>query len=289
MPVFALCPPTYADNAIKNNPTMNEFKGQKIDRPTFIAQWYNLYNTLAANALVYLITPVRGLQDQTYVNSFMYLPHLENQDVIVLSNFTGEGRAGEEIVAGSLFKDLGYQVVKCPFKFEGEPEEKHVRENIYIGGYGFRSDIRAHQWLESTFGCEIITVKETDEILYHLDCSVLPLGPYNVMMCCEIMAPEEVRQVERIANVIPVSRNDAHEGICNSLHVEDTIYNSSPLQFMSRNDPDYEKQRHKNETLEKIASDLGKELLYFDMQQAELAGAKLSCFVGTLTGLQARY
>lgn len=281
-PVFALCPPVYVDNKIKNNPTMDEHKSEEMDRDKFLAQWYNFYNVLAANSLVYLITPVKGLQDQTYVNSFAYLPHLKDRDVIVLSNFTGEGRAGEEEVAGGLLKDLGYETIKCPFKFEGEPELKYLRKNIYLGGYGFRSDIRAHHWLEEKFGCEIITIKETDEILYHLDCSVFVFDDYNVMLCAEIIDSKTIAEIEKIANIIPVSRQDAYEGICNCVEVEDAVYNSSPLKFMRPDDDGYANQKHKNETLERICRDLGKELIYFDMSQAELSGAKCSCFVSHL-------
>jgi len=279
-PVFALCPPVYVDNKIKNNPTMDEYKSEKMDRDKFLAQWYNFYNVLAANSLVYLITPVRGLQDQTYVNSFAYLPH--TKDTIILSNFTGEGRAGEELVAGDLLKDLGYKVVKCPHKFEGEPELKFLKENIYLGGYGFRSDIKAHKWLESEFGCKIIPIKETDEILYHLDCSVFVFDEYNVMLCAEIMERETVREIERIANVIPISRQDAYEGICNCVEVEDCVYNSSPLEFLRKSDEHYEAQKHKNDRLEAICRDLGQEIIYFDLSECEKSGAKLSCFVSRL-------
>lgn len=278
-PVFALCPPVYADNSVKNNPTMKEHDGEKIDRDKFLAQWYNLYNVLAANSLVYLITPVKGLADQTYVNSFVYLPHIQDRDIVVLSNFTAEGRPGEEQVVGKLLADLGYEIHHCPFKFESGPELKWLQKNIYLGGYGQRSDIQAHRWLEQQFGCKVISIKETDKILYHLDCSVFVMDRYNVIMCAEIIDPAVVKQVEKLANVIPVSRQDAYEGICNSLIVDDAVYNSSPLEFMKYTDDDYNTQKHKNETLERICRDMGKEIVYFDLRESEKSGAKLSCFI----------
>jgi len=281
-PVFTMCPPAFVDNKIKNNVTMEEMKDEKIDRPKLLAQWYNLYNVLAANSLVYLLQPVKGLQDQTYVNSFVYLPHLHDRNVVVLSNFTALGRAGEEWVAAQLLKGLGYECIPCPFRFEAEPELKYIRENIYIGGYGFRTDPKALDWLEQKFGCKILPIKETDEVLYHLDCQVFPLNEYAVMMCTELMDREQVRAVERVAEVIPVSRQDAYEGICNCVKVEDALYNSSPLEFMRRGDEGYDEQKHKNETLERICLDKGQELLYFDLAECEASGAKLSCFVSHL-------
>lgn len=280
-PVFVMCPPAFVETKIKNNVTMKEQADHKLDRPKFVAQWYNLLNVLGANAMVYLLSPLRGLQDQTYVNCFAYLPHLK-KPTIILSEFTADGRSGEEWVAANLLRDLGYEVIKCPFRFEGEPELKYLRDNIYIGGYGFRSDIRAHRWLQEKFGCKILPIKETDEVLYHLDCSVLPMNEYNVMMCAEIMERQQVREVEKYATVWPVSKQDAYEGICNSLKVEDCIYNSSPLAYMRKHDEGYREQLHKNERLEQICHELGQEITYFDLSECEASGAKLSCFVSHL-------
>ena len=282
-PVFAMCQPIYVDDAIENNPTMKEYSSKPLDKEKFMAQWYNLYNTLAANSLVYLITPVKGLQDEVYVNSFAYLPNITDRDVIVLSNFTGEGRAGEEIVAGGLFKDLGYDVVKCPFKFEGEPELKFLSDaKTYLGGYGFRSDIRAHKWLTEKYGCKIIPIRETDEVLYHLDCSAFPIGKDNVLLCTEIMDPSTVKQIEKIVNVIPVSKADCDSGICNSLQVESEIYNGSSLKYMRKTDKDYEETKTKDENLQGICSRLGLEVTFFDLSEFETSGAKLSCAVSRL-------
>jgi N-dimethylarginine dimethylaminohydrolase len=281
-PVFVMCPPAFVDNKIKNNSTMKDMADAVMDRPKFLAQWYNLYNVLAANSLTYLLPPKKGLQDQTYVNCFAYLPHVKNKNVIVLSNFTAEGREGEEWVAASLLRELGYEVVKCPFRFEGEPELKYLRDNIYIGGYGFRSDIRAHRWLEETFGCKILYIKETDEVLYHLDCSVLPLNDYNVIMCAELMDRKQLAEVEKYATIHPISKADAYAGAANSLKVEGAIYNSSNLAYLRRTDEEYAEQAHKNDRLQAIADVLGMEIIYFDLSECEASGAKLSCFVSHL-------
>lgn len=284
-PVFALCPPVYAGTSHKNNPTMNEYRGKdsEINRDKFMAQWFNFYNVLAANALVYIITPVKGLEDQTYVNSFCYLPH-SKPDTIILSNFTAEGRPGEETVAGHLFRDLGYKVVPSPYKFEGEAELKWLRDNIYLGGYGFRTDVQTYKWLADECECCILPIKETDETLYHLDCSAFVLNDYNVMLCAEIIDRATVRKIEEFANVIPVSKKDAYAGICNLVKVQDCIYNASSLEYMRHTDDGFEDEAHKNKTLEKICGDMGFELMYFDLSELEKAGAKASCLVATLSG-----
>jgi len=136
--------------------------------------------------------------------------------------------------------------------------------------------------LEEKFGCKILLCKETDEILYHLDCSVFPVNEYNIIACAEIMEKEQVRQIEKHCTIWPVSKQDAYEGICNSLKVEDALYNSSALAYMRRGDEGYDEQKHKNEKLEQVCHELGQEITYFDLSECEASGAKLSCFCSHL-------
>jgi N-dimethylarginine dimethylaminohydrolase len=279
-PVFTLCPPVYTETTIKNNVWMKE--GEPIDKDKFLAQWYNLFNVLAGNSMVYLITPTKGLQDQVYVNCFAYLPHIKGKDVIILSNFTAEGRAGEEVIAGELLLDLGYTIYQCPYKFEGEPELKYLHDDIYLGGFGQRTDLRAHKWLEQNFRAKIIPILETDEKLYHLDCSVFPITRKDTLICTELISPETVKKIEKVTNVIPVSKNSAYQGICNSLAVEECIYNHSDLPYLHKTDDEYQKELKKNQEFEKICSKLGLELLYFDLSECAKSGAYLSCFVAHL-------
>jgi N-dimethylarginine dimethylaminohydrolase len=207
---------------------------------------------------------------------------VKNKNVIVLSNFTADGREGEEWVAAGLLRELGYDIVKCPFRFEGEPELKYLRDNIYIGGYGFRTDIRAHRWLEEKFGCKILPIKETDEVLYHLDCSILPITEYSIMACAEIMEKSQVRELEKYASVFPITKEQAYAGAANSLIVQQSLYNSSNLAYLRKTDKDYESQKNKNERLESICRESGTEIIYFDLSECEASGAKLSCFVSHL-------
>lgn len=283
-PVFTMCPPVYVDNAIANNVTIKELSPaeRKIDKDKFLAQWFNFYNVLAANSLVYLITPVRGLQDQTYVNCYVYLPHIQDRDVIVLSNFTAPGREGEEDVACGLFNDLGYEIHDCPHLFEGEPELKWLGDNVYIGGYGARTDLKAHRWLEQKFGAKIISVKATDPVLYHLDCYAFPIGNDDVLLRTKDLDREAIRRIERMRNVIDVPTDEAQMGLCNSLQVEDAVFNASSLQYMKKTDKDYDKVRKKDQHLEDICRELGLDLTYFDLSECMKSGAMLSCFVGHL-------
>jgi N-dimethylarginine dimethylaminohydrolase len=213
---------------------------------------------------------------------------LTKNDVIILSNFTAKGRAGEEIVAAALLRDWGYQIFTVPTKFEGDPELKYLRDNIYFGGYGQRTDIKSLQFIRDHFEAKIIPLYEKDKRLYHLDCSCFVLSKEDVMLCTTLFTPEELKRVAKVANIVDVSINSANFGICNSLKVDGVIYNNSNLPYLKKTDEEYPKERKKNDDLEKLCRTLGLEVLYFDMSEVEKSGAFLSCTVANLSGAHAR-
>ena len=278
--VFVLCPPWFVSNKIANNVWIKELKGKdrEIDIERFVGEWLNLLDLLTPDSMIILLPPKKGLQDETFVNSFVYLPHIKDKDIIILANFTGAGRAGEEVVAANVLKEWGYLCVKNPFKFEGYPELKYLRENIYFGGHGFRSEPKAHLWIERNYGAKIIQLKETDEKLYHLDCSVFVLDQQNVIVCTEAFTKEEVKSIEKVATIHSVTKQDCHENACNIIRVGDMIVVASSLQFLKSSDPEFKKEWHRNERLQKICNDLGLECVFLEMDQASRSGAALSCF-----------
>ena len=75
---------------------------------------------------------------------------------------------------------MGFKVIPCPYLFEGEAELKYLRDNIYIGGYGIRSEKESYDWMASEFDMNIIPLELTDPYNYHLDCTIsLSPGEYN--------------------------------------------------------------------------------------------------------------
>jgi N-dimethylarginine dimethylaminohydrolase len=283
-PVFVLCQPCFVDTKIKNNIWMKKAKGKEveIDHEAFMGEWWNFYQLVSHSALVYLLPPTRGLQDQVYVNSFVYLPHVVSRDTIILSNFTAPGRAGEEIVAGKFLESMGYLCIKSPYKFEGEPELKWLKDNIYFGGWGIRSEIQAHKWIEKNFDAEIITIQEKDEWCYHLDCNLFVLNEENVMCCTETIDKATIKKIEKVANIFPVTKENCYEDICNIVRAGDMIICASGIEFMKDSDPLYELQKKKNDRLEKICHELGLEITFLQMDENAKSGAATSCLVSHL-------
>jgi N-dimethylarginine dimethylaminohydrolase len=246
-----------------------------------MTQFLELYRFLASEGLVCVLpTPqTDGLQDLVFTaNIGIVLEHLPHTPVVV-SNFASEPRRGETEVGQRFFDSMGYETHVAPHFFEGEAELKHLHDNVYIGGYGQRSEREAYDWMEREFDMKVIAVREKDPYLYHLDCSIFPLTREDTMVCTELLEPEEVAAIERETNVIDVSADLCLSGICNSVRCTNTILNGSHIMDLKAGTKEYKEEIAKNRRLEDIAADLAMEVSYLNLGEYLKGGALLSCMV----------
>ena len=265
-----------------NNIWMQELSDEElqINRPKAYKQFMDLYNFMAGQSLVHLLPSEGNFQDQVYVaNLGLQLPHIKDENHILLSNFTSDPRKGEELVGEKFFQQMGYQTHISPYKWEGEADIKYLYDNVYIGGYGIRSNIKTYEWMEKNFDMDIIKVAMTDEYLYHLDCSIFPLNQDKTLICTELFDPQEVAQIEQYTEIIDVNIDDALGGMTNSVRLGNMILCASNIAEMKKSHEYYEAEKHKIESLEKICSDEGMEPVIFNLSEYMKSGAMLSCMV----------
>ena len=274
--------PFTLDTNDPNNIWMQELTDEElqVNKPKAYKQFMDLYNFMAGQSLVYLLPAEGNYQDQVYVaNLGLQLPHIENENHILLSNFTSDPRKGEELVGEKFFNQMGYKTHISPFKWEGEADIKHLYDNLYIGGYGIRSNIKTYEWMEENFGMDIIKVAMTDEYLYHLDCSIFPLNEDKTLVCTELFDSQEVAQIEQYTEVIDVNIEDALGGMTNSVRLGNMILCASNISELKKSHEYYETEKHKIESLERICSDEGMEPVIFNLSEYMKSGAMLSCMV----------
>ena len=265
-----------------NNIWMQELSDEElqINRPKAYKQFMDLYNFMSGQSLVYLLPSEGNFQDQVYVaNLGLYLPHIKDENHILLSNFTSDPRKGEELVGQKFFNQMGYQTHVSPYKWEGEADIKYLYDNVYIGGYGIRSNIKTYEWMEENFDMNIIKVAMTDEYLYHLDCSIFALNNDQTLIATELFDDEELRAIERHTEIIPIDTEDALGGMTNSVRMGNMILCASNISEMKKTHEYYEAEKHKIESLEKICSDAGMEPVIFNLSEYMKSGAMLSCMV----------
>jgi N-dimethylarginine dimethylaminohydrolase len=212
-------------------------------------------------------------------NMGLQLPHIKEENHIIMANFTSEPRQGEEEVGKPFFESMGYKTHTCPFKWEGEADLKYLYDNVYIGGYGQRSDIQAFEWMEKEFDMNIIKIEMVDEYLYHLDCCIFPLTKDKTLICTELFTPEELAHISQYTNIIDISIDDTYNGIANSARLGNMILCASNISELTRADENYEAEKAKINTLEKICFNEGLEPVFFNISEFMKSGAMLSCMM----------
>ena len=265
-----------------NNVWMKEMSEKEltINRPKAYKQFMDLYNFMAGQSLVHLLPAEGNFQDLIYVaNLGLHLPHICKENHILLSNYTSPPRQGEEFVGEKFFNQMGYKTAISPYKWEGEADIKYLSDNVYIGGFGIRSDIKTYKWMEENYDMKIIKVKMVDEYMYHLDCSIFPLHPNKTMVCTELYESEELKQIEKHTEIVDINVEDSMYGMANSVRLGNMILCASNIAELKKSHEYYEGEKHKIESLEKICSDEGMEPVIFNLSEYMKSGAMLSCMV----------
>ena len=283
-PTFLMNFPFSYATGSPNNPWMTDLTPEKRV-PNFsraASQFLQLYQNISAEGLVYLLpTPQQSdLQDLLYTaNLGIVLGHLPDRNTVVISNFASPPRRGETPVGVKFFRDMGYEVHVSPAKFEGEAELKHLYDNIYVGGYGIRSEKATYEWMEANFDMRIIKLREVDPYLYHLDCSIFPITKENTLVGTELFTKKEVAEIGKVTNIIPVTEDECFSGICNSVRLPNQVLNSSHIHELKAGTEDYRYELQKNRKLEDVCANLAMEVAYFNLSEFHKSGALLSCMV----------
>src|SRR5438093_685472 len=283
-PAFLMNFPFSYSTEVANNPWMTDLTANKR-QPDFTraaVQFLGVYRNVSAEGLVYLLPTSRDadLQDLLYTaNLGIVFEHVALKNTVVISNFSTPPRRGETPVGVKFFQDLGYDVHVAPAKFEGEAELKHLYDNVYVGGYGIRSERATYDWMERHFGMRVIKLREVEPYLYHLDCSVFPITRENTLVCTELFEAEEVAEIESHTNIIDVSVDVCYSGICNSLRLSNALLNASHIHDLKAGTEEYAHELTKNRRIEDIAVNLALGVTFFNLSEYLKGGALLSCMV----------
>ncbi len=284
VPAFLVNAPFSYSTKEPNNLWMKDYtdSDRRVNLSKAMRQFLKLYAYMASMTFVQVLPTPGGckLQDLVFTGNLgIVLEHLADKNTVIISKFASPPRFGETEVGVNFFKMMGYDVHVCPYDFEGEAELKHLYNNVYIGGYGTRSDIRAYEWMEEQFDMQIIKVNLVEEYLYHLDCSVFPITRIQTLVCTKLFTKEEIRQIEKGTDIIDVSVDDAFQGIANSVRLLNVILNASNIHELKAGTDLYKLELNKNRRLEDIAAEQGLEVCYFNLSEFLKGGAVLSCLV----------
>jgi N-dimethylarginine dimethylaminohydrolase len=265
VPALMMCFPFTVSNDVANNVLMTDRRPYNL--PRAFRQWLELYNKLAEHAVVYLMPHDNlMLQDLTFVaNVGAVLPH--DDTIVLLANFKSEPRRGEEKIAWDLFEKMGYKIRRPTHYWEGEADLKFIRDNLYVGGYGIRSEHLAYLWMHEFLDMNVISVEMNDAKLYHLDCIYFQLDDDRAVVATDALAPADIRLLERHVEIIGVPPGFLYDGWTNAVRIGKTIYLNVPP------------TRESMIACTDFYVELGFEPRLTDLGEFDKSGADLSCLV----------
>ena len=218
METFLLCSPDYFSVEYSINPWMI---GENIDLSLVMGQWQNLQDTIRhLGGSVKTIKPVSGLPDMVFAaNSGI----VHNKDV-VLSRMRHKERQGETRHYRSWFISEGYNIIDLMpgVSFEGCGDSL-IYNNALIGGYGFRSDKKALEITASTLGLDLFSLELSNPRFYHLDTCFCRVSKDKAIYYPDAFKKGEIKKLQGIIDLIPVSEEDARLFMCNSMLVSDIL------------------------------------------------------------------
>jgi N-dimethylarginine dimethylaminohydrolase len=279
-PSFLMCPPfnLYAGN-LNNYFSKKYAKDGEVDRHKALNQFLGVYSFVSTYSMVYLIPHDYSLQDQSFVaNLGIVLPHWEDGNTVVVSEFRSKPRVGEQKPGVSLFNDLNMEVDVAPKYFEGEADLKFFNENNYIGAYGIRTSIEALNWFERKYDMNIVKVENYDEKMYHLDCLIYPLYSNVCLAYTKLLSKQNIREIEKFAEIVDVPPDIGKDGgITNCVGLNRMVLCGSSINDLKVTDDDYDYERKKIDFLTKVCSNHSLEPYFFNLSEYRKAGADLSC------------
>jgi N-dimethylarginine dimethylaminohydrolase len=220
-----MCPPDYfsVDHAI--NPWMAGNEGS-LDLEVAGRQWRHFRDELATVADIELMPPHPDLPDLVFTANAGFICG----DKVVPSHFMPIERRPEEPYIKKWFADHGYDLRVLPddLGFEGAGDCLIDRSGPWLWtGFGFRTEIGAHPYLDRWFNREVVSIRLTDPRFYHIDTCFCPLTGGFLLYYPDAFDADSVAAIEKKIPAdrrIPVAEDDAANFACNAVNIGSHIF-----------------------------------------------------------------
>ncbi|HHZ95732.1 MAG TPA: amidinotransferase [Flavobacteriales bacterium] len=249
-----LCPPVFFDVTYSINPWM---KATIVNKPVAMDQWFKMKNTLEfLGATTKLIGQERRLPDMVFTANAGTV----HGQKVVMSNFRHFQRKPEREIFQSWFEENGYETYILPEEtfFEG-CGDAIVSGDRLIGGYGFRSDLRALRLAADILDLKLTSLKLKNPNFYHLDTCFSLLRDDFAIYYPGAFSKHTISKVKDI-ELLPVSEEEANRFACNSIIFGDNVL-----------------MPYGNDTLANILEELGFQVHLIDTSEFLKSGGSLQC------------
>lgn len=209
-----MCPPTHYDVVYEINPWMDT--SHRPDPKKSYEQWkslFDLYQSLGVE--VELIDQVAGLPDMVFTanGGTVY------KNMFISGNYHFKERKGEEQYFQKWFQDHGFVVKTLEYYQGGEGDALFYKDTLFMG-YGFRSDIQAHEEIKKLLGVKTVSIHLIDPYFYDFDTTFCPVGDRGVLYFPEAYDKEGQERMASVKNAVPMTRIQAEHFVGNSVYVD---------------------------------------------------------------------
>ena len=197
--------PTFFAVEYAINPWMDT--STTVDTHAALSQWESLRQTYKElGHTVELVEPVAGLPDMVYAANGGLLVNGK----AVVARFAYPQRTGESAAYAEWMTRHGYQPAETRYINEGQGDLLVVG-SIILAGYGFRTDLRAHQEISTTVGMPVVSLELVDPRFYHLDTALAVLDDTTIAYYPAAFSAEARRKLlELFPDAIEVADADAN-------------------------------------------------------------------------------
>jgi N-dimethylarginine dimethylaminohydrolase len=228
-----MCPPDYFAVDYVINPWMAGHESS-LDLSLAQQQWQELRDVISEKADVVVMDPQPDLPDMVFTANAGAV----YGNKAVASHFMPNERRPEEPHFKKWFRETGFELLDLDEKigFEGAGDCLLDRGGKWLWtGYGFRTELEAHEDIRKFFDIELVSIRLTDSRFYHIDTCFCPLtGGYlmyhppafdfDSRIAIESRVPAEKR--------IVVDTQDAGNFACNAVNVGDTVIVNKASDFL---------------------------------------------------------
>jgi len=196
-------------------------QGEKVDKPVAMQQWFQLKNILShLGCNIKLIDQSPEFPDMVFTAN----AGIVRGGDVVLSNFKHPQRQGEAEQFKEWFMKEGYNVHVLPSSvaFEGCGDAV-IADEMLIGGYGFRSDLKALRLTADILDLDLLPLKLTNPNFYHLDTCFTLLRPDLALYYPGAFSKYTVSKLKKHLDLIPVSDVCANKFVCNSIVCDNVV------------------------------------------------------------------
>lgn len=213
-----LCSPEFFEVSYSINPWM---KGEAVCSKTAMDQWIDLVVAISSlGGKIHLMMPRPGLPDMVFT---------ANAGVVygrkfVISNMKHEERKSESAHFKEWFEHNGYETLSVSHNLDFEGcGDVIIHKDTMIAGHGYRSDLLAHKEVASMLDIDLISLELNDPRFYHLDTCFCVVEEKTAIYYPGAFKEGEIKKLENVLDLIPITENDALLFVCNSLKLNDTL------------------------------------------------------------------